>query len=223
MRYVFLFFLALGLFASGVQAQSSPSAAPLQIETTNLPLPQAGTPYQVHLKAVGGVPPYHWMVLSQPLPPGFKLDQKTGIISGTQRSSATFSVLVQVKDSSEPPLTYSKLLLTSQGAPLSVQWTARPRVAGANLAGAVRVSNRSKDDFDLTVIVVAVNQIGKAFALRYEHLNLPRHTDSPDLSFNSSLPLGNYTVHVDAVAEVPARNAIYRDRLQQGGVVVQTQ
>jgi hypothetical protein len=30
-------------------------------------------------------------------------------------------------------------------------------------------------------------------------------------------------VHADAVAEVPAKNAIYRDRKQQGGLVVQTQ
>jgi len=214
---IFFFLLPLGM------AQSNPVNAPLQIQTTNLPSPQARKPYQFQLKATGGVPPYHWTVLSQPLPPDLKLDAKTGVISGTPQSQKAFSALVEVQDSSDPPLIYRKLLPTSQNSPLSVQWTARPRVTGADITGAVRVSNGSKDDFDLTVIVVAVNGFGKAFALRYEHLNLLRQTDSPDLAFESSLPLGNYTVHVDAVAEVPAKNAIYRDRLEQSGIAIQSQ
>lgn len=204
-------------------AQTTAGTTALQIATTKLPLPQVGNAYEFQLKAIGGVPPYHWTVLSNPLPTALSLDAKTGVISGIPQSGTPFSVLVQVTDSSDPPLTYSKLLAAGQHAPLSVQWTAMPQVAGADLTGAVRASNGSKDDFDLTVIVVAVNEFGKAFALRYEHLNLPRQTDSPDLSFRSSLPMGIYTVHADAVAEVPAKNAIYRDRLQQGGIVVQTQ
>lgn len=224
MRAIFFAAACLLLLPLGGAAQSASGARrPLEIQTTNLPLPQARKPYQFQLKATGGMPPYHWTVLSQPLPPDLKLDSKTGIISGMPRAQRAFSALVEVQDSSDPPLTNSKLLPTSQTSPLSVQWTARPRVTGADLAGAVRVRNGSKDDFDLTVIVVAVNDSGKAFALRYEHLNLLRQTESPDLSFKSSLPLGNYTVHVDAVAEVPAKNAIYRNRLEQGGIAIQSQ
>jgi hypothetical protein len=87
----------------------------------------------------------------------------------------------------------------------------------------VRVSNGSKDNYDVTVIVVAVNQFGKAFALRYEHLSLAPQTETPDLSFNSTLPLGSYTVHVDAVAEVPSKGEIYRQRLEQEGIAIKTQ
>jgi hypothetical protein len=73
------------------------------------------------------------------------------------------------------------------------------------------------------VIVVAVNEIGKAFALRYEHLTLPKGAETPDLKFDSSLPLGQYTLHADAVGEVPAKNAIYRDRREIPGLVIESQ
>jgi hypothetical protein len=219
----FFFAVALLLLLPMGVAQSSSRARPLQIETKTLPQTQAGIPYKFQLKASGGVLPYRWAVLSKPLPANLQLDPRTGIISGTPRTSTPFSVLVQVRDSSQPPLTYSKSLSAARQAALAVQWTAQPRVAGANLAGAVRVRNGSKDEFDLTVIVVAVNQFGKAFALRYEHLSLAPDSDTPDLAFQSSLPLGNYTVHVDAVAEVPAKKAIYRDRLQQEGIAIQSQ
>jgi hypothetical protein len=204
-------------------AQSSSSTRAFQIQSTNLPQPQAGKPYHFQLKAIGGMPPYHWRVLSHPLPPELSLDPVTGLISGTPQSSRAFSVLLEVSDSSQPPLTYSRLLTAGQNAPLSVVWTARPRVAAASLSGAVRVSNGSKDNYDVTVIVVAVNQFGKAFALRYEHLSLAPQTETPDLSFNSTLPLGSYTVHVDAVAEVPSKGEIYRQRLEQEGIAIQSQ
>jgi hypothetical protein len=139
------------------------------------------------------------------------------------QSADEFSVAVQVTDSSSPSLTNTKLLLASATAPLSINWTSKPQLQGANLSGAVRVTNGSKDDFDLTVIVVAVNEYGKAFALRYEHFALLHKTISPDLRFTSTLPMGQYVIHADAVAEVPAKNAIYRDRKQQAGISVQTQ
>ncbi len=131
--------------------------------------------------------------------------------------------MVQVIDSGNPPLTNIKLLVASAAAPLSIDWTAKPQLQGANITGALRVSNGSKDDFDLTVIVVAVNEYGRATALRYERFTLAHETESPDLRFTSTLPIGQYVVHADVVAEVPAKNAIYRDRKQQGGLVVQTQ
>jgi len=132
-------------------------------------------------------------------------------------------VLIQVADSSDPPLSLTKLLVASANAPLTVRWTVRPHVTASHLSGAVRVINGSKDTVDMTVIVMAVNEYGKAFALRYEQMKLPPGIETPDLSFDVYMPLGQYTAHADAVGEVPARKAIYRDRREVQGLVVQDQ
>lgn len=212
---VFLTFQATG--------QTNQRRRAFQILTPNLPVPVARTNYEVELKAVGGKPPYHWTIQGNPLPAGLALDENRGVIAGLPVTNHEFSVVVQVSDSSEPRLVVAKLLVASAGAPLTVRWTVPPHVIAGNLSGAVRVSNASKDLMDMTVIVVAVNELGKAFALRYERLNLAPGTETPDLQFDSALPLGQYTAHVDAVGEVAQKKAIYRDRREQGGLVVQTQ
>jgi hypothetical protein len=38
--------------------------------------------------------------------------------------------------------------------------------------------------------------------------------ESLEIPFGETLPRGGYTIHVDAVAEVPEKEAIYRVRLQ---------
>jgi hypothetical protein len=182
-----------------------------------------GVEYKVELKAVGGKLPYNWTILQQPLPTDLSLDSTSGIISGKPQSDTQFSVLVKVSDSSEPPLTTTRLLVSNAGPLLVIRWTDRPHISLDHVAGAVRVKNGSKDTVDLTIIVVAVNEYGKAFALRYEHLMLTKGMETPDLKFDSSLPLGQYTLHADAVGEVPARNVIYRDRRELQGLVVQSQ
>jgi len=203
-------------------SQQTTGGRAFQIATSNLPLPEAGLEYKAELKAVGGKPPYNWTILQQPLPTGLSLDSTSGIISGKPQSDAQFSVLVQVSDSSEPSLTTTRLLVANAGPLLVIRWTDRPHISVDHVAGAVRVKNGSKDDVDLTIVVVAVNEYGKAFALRYEHLILRRGVETPDLKFDSSLPLGQYTLHADAVGEVPARNLIYRDRRELQGLVVQS-
>jgi hypothetical protein len=75
------------------------------------------------------------------------------------------------------------------------------------------VSNGSRSPYDQTVIIVAVNEFGKAFALGYQRFNLPAQAQQV-IPYSSSLPNGHYIVHVDAVAEIPARNLIRRARLQ---------
>ena len=200
--------LMLMLSGSVISAQTAASARAFQIVTSNLPMPEAGVEYRAELKAVGGYPPYRWTILQQKLPPGLAFDGTRAVIFGKPQSDDEFSVLVQVSDSAEPPLTTTRLLVTSAGAPLAIRWTDRPHISADHLAGAVRVKNGSKDTIELTVIVVAVNEYGKAFALRYERVTLPKGAETPDLKFDSSLPLGQYTLHADAVGEVPARNAI---------------
>jgi hypothetical protein len=145
-----------------------------------------------------------------------------GKITGTPESSDEFSVLIQVADGADPPLTHTKLLAAQSGAPLTVRWTERPHIVAGNIAGAVRVANSSRDTVDMTVIVVAVNENGRATALRYERLNLPPGKETPDLKFDVSLPMGEYVAHVDAVGEVAAKKAIYRDRREVDGLLVQS-
>ena len=195
----------------------------LQIITPALPAPVAGEKYDIQLRAIGGRPPYRWSIQEAALPTGLSLDANTGRITGTPQSNDEFSVLVQVADSAEPPLTHTKLLVAANGAPLTVRWTVRPHIVANNIAGAVRVANGSHDTVDLTVIVMAVNENGRATALRYEKLQLPPGKETPDLTFEVSLPTGQYVAHVDAVGEVPEKKAIYRDRHEVDGLIVQSQ
>jgi len=73
------------------------------------------------------------------------------------------------------------------------------------------------------VIVVAVNEIGKAFALGYQHFDLLPKTKEQEIPFESQLPGGRYTVRVDAVGEVSAKNRIYRAARQAGPFQVPAQ
>jgi len=204
-------------------AQTRPRRPALQILTPALPAPVAGEKYDVRLRAIGGTPPYRWSTPEAPFPAGLSLDANSGRITGIPDSSDEFSVLVQVSDSANPPLTHTKLLVASEGAPLTVRWTVRPHINASNIAGAVRVTNGSHDAMDMTVIVMAVNENGRATALRYEHLNLPPGRETPDLNFDVALPIGQYVAHVDAVGEVPEKRAIYRDRREVEGLIVQSQ
>ncbi len=75
------------------------------------------------------------------------------------------------------------------------------------------VSNQTGQDFDLTVIMMAVNDIGRATAIGYQHFTLKKDTTSLEIPFGENLPRGSYELNVDAVAEVAATNSIYRARL----------
>jgi hypothetical protein len=61
--------------------------------------------------------------------------------------------------------------------------------------------------------VLAVNEIGRATALGYQHFTLAKNTIDKEIPFGENLPAGSYTVNADVVAEVPASNTIHRARL----------
>ena len=194
-------------------------APPFQILTTHLPLPVAGQPYLVQLRVAGGTPPFQWVLLQGGLPPGLALDVDRGVIAGVPATSAPFSVVVQVTDSSQPPLALTRLLPADAAAPLALSWTTTPALADATLSGAVRAANDAGAAATVTVIVVAVNERGKAFALRDDHERLANGAATPALAFSEALPPGAYTLHADAVAEV-SPGVIYRDHLEQAGLSV---
>jgi hypothetical protein len=117
----------------------------------------------------------------------------------------------------------AKRKATASKAPLSIEWTAAPHLDASTISGTVTLSNQTNQDFDQTVIVLAVNEVGKAFALGYQHFTLAHKSTSAPIKFSSLLPPGRYVIHADAIAEVAAKGAIYRARLQSSAPIVVTE
>ncbi len=206
--------LVLLLSMSAFAQRTGPLAAPLNITTESLPDARPHEPYTAKLQATGGVAPLHWSIASGNLPKGLELNEETGLISGTVVEPGDFELTVTVTDSSVPPRTVSKeFKLRSVGA-LAVAWKAYPGVTEDQINGSLSVSNGTKDAFDLTVIVVAVNEFGKAFALGYQRFDLLPDNKDVEIKFGSALPRGRYIIHADAIAEVAIKKSIYRNRLQ---------
>ena len=195
-------------------AQQPPSAGPLAITTTSLPEATTHQQYEARLQATGGVAPLHWEIVTGKLPKGLELNEDTGVISGTTEETGDFQVTIALTDSGVPPHRTTKdFKLTAVGG-LSLQWNVFPRVNNDQITGSITVANGAKDPFDLTVIVVAVNEVGKAFALGYERFDLKPDNKDVEIKFGSTLPRGQYVIHADAIADVPTRSKIYRNRLQ---------
>ncbi len=195
-------------------AQPSPAPQPLAILDQSLPPLHAGIDARIPFHASGGVPPYHWSVTAGDLPPGVALDP-AGFLFGRPSKPGDFAFTLTLTDSAQPAYSISKEFRTQVTATLLLEWLRQPQVQGTEINGSVQVSNGTKDDdFDLTVIIVAVNEIGRATALGYQHMTLKAGVINFQVPFGSTLPAGAYVVHADAVAEIPARNTILRQRLQ---------
>lgn len=200
-------------FACFASAQQT-APAPLAITTESLPRAVPQQKYRTKLEATGGVPPLLWSIAAGTLPSDLKLDLESGLISGTPTETGDFHFTVEVSDSAEPPHSATRELSLAAAAALSLEWSRYPGVDLDQISGALYVTNGTKDEFDQTVIILAVNEIGKAFALGYQHFKLQPDSHKVEVKFGSSLPRGTYVVHADAVAEVESKHTIYRDRLQ---------
>ena len=195
----------------------------LAITTESLPNAALHQNYFHELRARGGTVPLHWQITKGALPPGLTLDAATGRIAGTATAPGDYPFTVKVTDAAHPAQAATCEFVLQVAAPLTMEWKLKPRVEGDKaIRGAVAIANGTGDAFDMTFIAVAVNEIGKAFALGYQHFTLAPASTSPRIEFGSTLPAGQYVVHVDAVAEVPARGAIYRARLQTSGPLTLT-
>jgi hypothetical protein len=124
-----------------------------------------------------------------------------------------FKFTVTVTDSGRPAVQRNQQLVLTVVAPLMLQWGRYPKITGRRLEGSITVSNQTGQDFDLTVIMMAVNDIGRATAIGYQHFTLKKETTSLEIPFGENLPRGSYELNVDAVAEVAATDSIYRARL----------
>jgi hypothetical protein len=188
-------------------------APPLAVVDQTLPPLDAGVEFHVLLHASGGVPPYAWSVASGDLPEGITLTPE-GLMAGRPTKPGTFAFTLKVEDSGHPAHSINKEFRAEVAAPLLLEWLEPPKVRDNRIDGIVQVSNGSKDVFDLTVIIVAVAENGRATAIGYEHFALKAGTIDFQIPFGNTLPHGAYVIHADAIAELPTRRAILRQRLQ---------
>jgi hypothetical protein len=187
--------------------------APLAFTTTELSSVTAGKTVRVKLAVSGGNAPYTFRVSGGSLPPGLKLNAINGNISGTPTTPGSFRFQVQVTDSGGPQVQVTRDFTLVVTAALGIDWKKAPAVHDQKLEGSVIVTNYTQQDFTLTVIVMAVNDIGRATALGYQEFQLKRGAQQV-IPFGSEPGSGTYIVHADAVAEVAATNTIYRARQQ---------
>ena len=173
-----------------------------------------GSNFSFPLVATGGSAPYSWRLVDGQIPPGLKLRAHAGAISGVPATAGEYRFTVAVADSSVPPLQAQRAMTITVIAGLTIDWKQSPKVQGTTLSGAVVVTNQTGQDFDLTVVVVAVNSIGRATTLGYQHFTLAAQKSGPVIPFGSSPGPGSYVVHADAVAHHPSGHHIYRARKQ---------
>jgi len=205
--------LVLGATA-GLWAQ-----APLTITTTSLPSTTVGSSVRMRIAVTGGALPLTWKISGGKLAPGLKLNPTRGVIAGTPTTPGIYDFEVTVTDSNVPAMQIQREFRLVVTGALSIDWKQPPAVHGPSIDGSVIVSNLTKQDFTLTVIVMAVNQIGRATALGYQEFTLRAGTEQV-IPFGSSPGPGTYIVHADAVAEIASTDTIYRSRKQTADPLV---
>ena len=205
------FIAAHGLFFP-VHSLAQTSSTPLAVATASLPKAFLRQTYGFQLNAEGGIPPYSWTLAAGELPAGMSLSGK-GLLGGAPQATGDFHFTFTVIDSSRPGNQRNQEFILHVVAPLFVEWSHPPAIVGSRIEGSLKVSNNTDRDFDLTVIVLAINEMHRATAIGYQHMTLKKNSSGLEILFGEALPRGNYTVNADAVGEVPAVNAIYRARL----------
>jgi len=73
-------------------------AAKLELVTTRLPRAVVGDTYHARLAATGGLDPVGWRIVRGNLPPGVRLDPRTGALAGIPREAGVFRITVQATD-----------------------------------------------------------------------------------------------------------------------------
>jgi hypothetical protein len=185
----------------------------LVVDTATLPKASPRHPYRFQFQARNGIPPYKWTVIDGDMAAGTKLSED-GVLSGSPLVAGTFRFTVKITDSSRLPQTATREVTLRVVSRLAVAWKRYPKVTGNRIDGSVLASNGTDDDFDFTFVVLAVAENGRATAIGYQHFPLLAGTESFEIPFGDTLARGAYSVHVDAIAEVPEKDAIYRVHLQ---------
>jgi Putative Ig domain len=89
------------------------SLARLAIDTITIPSAVVAAPYSATLDASGGQPPYTWAIVSGSLPPGVKLNARTGIISGSPSQAGSFAFTARGSDAASQIAQQNLSLLVS--------------------------------------------------------------------------------------------------------------
>jgi hypothetical protein len=195
--------------------QPAPTPDSISIVTKTLPKAWLWEPYTARLQASGGVEPYHWRVVESSLPRSLRLSDE-GTLSGGLNQPGEFQFTVLVRDNSRTPKQARQKLILKTETQLTADWSRKAQVNAQRIDGSVKVSNHSGHDFDLTFVVLAVNDIGRATAIGYQHFPLKKNTIDMEIPFGESLSSGNYAVNVDVVGEEPVSKHIFRARLVTG-------
>jgi hypothetical protein len=219
-RFRDLWCLGLLLLAASSWGQQASSSQSLSIPVKDLPKVSLWEPYSFRLYASGGIEPYHWHLTGGSLPRGINLEP-SGELTGTTEETGQFEFTVLVTDSDRPQKQLQKTFMLSVEIPLTAEWSRRPTVNGQRIDGSIKVSNNTGRDFDLTFIVLAVNEIGRATAIGYQHFPLKKDTRDVEIPFGDTLSRGNYEVNVDVVGEEPVSYRIFRARLVTENQVTQ--
>ncbi len=210
------------ILCAAAQAQTLDGEHAISITTESLPSFATQERVSVTLMALGGEGTRQWKVTQGALPDGLILSETEGTITGAARQAGDYAFTVTVIDSGKPSHAASRDFKLRIVAALLLEWLKPPMARDNRIDGSVKVSNGSKDDFDLTVIVVGVASNGRATALGYERFSLKAGT-TQEIVFGNTLPAGGYGVHVDAVAEVASKNVIFRQSLQTANPLSITQ
>jgi len=168
--------------------------------------------YSFLFNTQGGGSVLHWRLQRGVLPPGLRLEDN-GLLHGEPTRAGEYRFAISVTDNGRQRAVQKEFVLRVVEA-ITVNWKAPAHVNGSRIDGSVEVSNTTVDDVDLTFVVYAIAENGRATAIGYQHLPLPHATAAMELPFGESLPYGAYLVHVDVVGEVALRNRIYRQLLQ---------
>ena len=206
------FWVTQGVFSATALAQQASTTPPLTITTSSLPGGYVSRGYHVQLEAQNGTTPYKWSLDSGSLPKGLTLSED-GILGGVPLEAGQFRFVVTAADGARPAQQQNQEFALQVLAPLLAKWGRYPKVNGRRIEGSLKLSNQTEEDFDLTVIVLAVNENGRATALGYQHFMLEKNTIDKRIPLGENLPPGSYQVNADVVAEVAATNTIHRARL----------
>jgi len=114
--------LVNGQFPTQVASRTFPfqvALGPLSIAEPTLPAATQNAPYSFTLHAFGGIPPYSWS-LGGAIPPGFKIDPTTGVITGTPTQSGSLPLAVTLQDASNTSITQNYTLTVGNGVTITI-------------------------------------------------------------------------------------------------------
>jgi hypothetical protein len=205
-------------------AKASQSESPsLQIIPPGPQTVVAGENFNFALVVQGGFPPYTWSLTEGNLPPGLKLHPHKGIISGVPTTPGEYHFKLAIADSNIPHQQFQCDYTINVIVGLTIDWKQPPKVQGNTISGSAVVSNQTGHSLDVTVVVVAVNKIGRATALGYQHFSLAAQGSSPLIPFGSSPGMGTYTIRADASAHRKSGHHIFRASKQTPDTLEVTQ